>query len=94
MTKEEHRESEKQIEVEANQQKRNLNIKYAMELNTYSKGDKITDHIGTVLIDEITVSNGFLGSMPCCVYYGLDLKKNGEPRNDKRRRGVYGHNVS
>jgi hypothetical protein len=93
MTKEEHREIEKQIEVEANKKKRELNVRYAMELNTYSKGDKVTDHIGTVLIDEIRVSNGSLGGMPCCVYYGLELKKNGEPRKDKSRRGVYGSNV-
>ena len=93
MTKEEYIEAEKQIEVEANKKKRELNVRYAMELNTYSKGDKVTDHVGTVLIDEIRVSSGSLGGMPCCVYYGLELKKNGEPRKDRSRRNVYGSNV-
>jgi hypothetical protein len=93
MTRLEYDDFLKQIQVEATQKKRELNVEYAMSLNAYSKGDKISDHMGDIIIEKIGVSNGFLGSMPQCVYYGLELKKDGKPRKDKRKREVYSSNV-
>lgn len=92
MTKEEYKEAQKKIELEAYKKQRDIDFKYAMSINTYSKGDKVTDKVGTILIDKIVVGLP-LDGMPCCVYYGIELNKNGKPRKNRREREVYGCNV-
>jgi hypothetical protein len=89
MTKEEYLLQEKEIDQNANKLKRDLNVRYAMEQNRYKIGDQVEDHMGIIIVDKIQVSNGSLDSMPCCVYSGLILKKNGEPRKDRSRRNIY-----
>jgi len=57
---------------------------YCDDNNPYKEGDKFTDHIGSIIIEGIRYS---FGENPCCVYYGVELKKDGTPRksNSKRR---------
>lgn len=65
-------------------------INFCKENNPYKIGDVFTDHIGSVKIDKI----GYFISErdPCCIYYGLELKKDGTPRKDLSRRGAYQSN--
>jgi hypothetical protein len=53
--------------------------------NPYKIGDKFTDHIGSIIIEKIKYSHTINGT-PCCVYFGIGLKKDGTPKksNDKR----------
>jgi hypothetical protein len=95
MTKDVYKQRMVQIHKEASDKKEKLIMEYAMCINTHAKGDKITDHMGTIIIEKIRVKGGSSGYeiMPSCVYYGLELKKNGEPRKDKSRRDIYISNV-
>ena len=57
--------------------------------NPYKVGDVFTDHIGSIIIESI--SDHFTGN-PCCVYYGVELKKDGTPRKDGSKRHAYQSN--
>ncbi len=55
--------------------------------NTHKVGDVVTDHIGSVKLHKI--SYYVHSEHPCCIYVGLELKKDGTPRKDGKIRGVY-----
>jgi hypothetical protein len=58
---------------------------YCFSNNPYKVGDKFTDHIGSIIIEEIKYSVISL----CCIYFGIELKKDGTPRKDgSKRRAV------
>lgn len=82
-----------QIEKEANARKMELIKLYASENNNFKVGDIVKDHIGSVFIEKITYTISFSTKFPCCVYYGLELKKDGTPRKDKSKRSVHQENV-
>jgi len=81
-----------QIEREANARKIELIRLYASENNTFKVGDVVKDHIGSIIIEKITYTISSK-KIPCCVYYGLELKKDGTPRKNKSKRSVYQGNV-
>lgn len=70
--------------------KRSILMKeYALANNPYKEGDVFTDHIGSIKIDTIRVA---LGDIPCCVYYGVELKKDGTPVKSGKTRDAYQSN--
>lgn len=83
----------KEIEVEMQARKKRTLIKYADANNTLKIGDKVKDHIGEIIIEKILYSIEYRTGMPKCVYYGFELKKDGEIRKDKSKREVYQQNV-
>lgn len=75
------------IDKEAERQKVIEIKRYCDANNPYKVGDVFTDHIGSVKIEKIKHYISY--SNPCCVYFGLELKKDGNPRNDLRKRDAY-----
>jgi hypothetical protein len=61
--------------------------------NPYKIGDIITDHIGSIKFDELRYSWGGFSSKPTAVYHGLEIRKDGVPKKNGNRRGVYGSNI-
>ena len=63
--------------------------KYCNANNPYKIGDKFTDHAGTIIIEKIGYSNY---TSPCCTYFGVELKKDGNPRKDGSKRIAFQFN--
>ena len=57
--------------------------------NTYKEGDKFTDHIGTIIVEKMRY---YYGNPPCCVYFGVELKKDGTPKKDNNKRQAWQSN--
>ena len=81
----------KQLEKDFNAAKWNLAIEYADSNSIASKGDLVTDHIGTVKVEVVKVS--VMGSLPACIYQGHCYTAKGEPFKKKKIRNVWQGNV-
>jgi hypothetical protein len=62
------------LELQYEEQKRTLIKEYCLANNPYKVGDVFTDHLGSILIDNIKV---YIYDK-CCIYYGVELTKKGE----------------
>lgn len=58
-------------------EKNKIYLEFARANNPYKIGDVVTDHMGALRIEKITVS--VWDSYPSCVYHGVRLTKAGEP---------------
>ena len=71
--------------------KRKLAREYALSNARYKIGDIFTDHIGSIRIELIKAYIFFKN--PECVYYGLELKKDGTtPTKKMQKRDAYQNN--
>lgn len=75
MTREEYKSELDRLEQEFLANKRQLAIKCASDNNTVKVGDIVTDHIGSILVKNIKAGFPSLENLPCCVYDGIELKK-------------------
>ncbi len=82
-----------QIEREALEKRNALSIAFAKANNPHKKGDIIADSTGSIIIEEIKVQRGYNNVLPTCIYYGIELKKDGTPRVRQERRAVYQSNL-
>jgi len=85
------------LEKEFDLKKDNLIKKYCDANNPYKVGDKFTDHMGTILIEKILyyTSTSFQFCLPCCVYFGTELKKDGTPKkNGAKRRASQSNDIN
>lgn len=89
MTLEELRSKENEIKDEFANKVSELRRQYCNENNSYKVGDIFTDHIGSIVIESI---NYRLFENPCCIYYGVELKKDGTPRKDGSKRQAWQSN--
>lgn len=89
MTKQELEEQLKALRVEHDAKREVVMRKFCDANNPYKIGDTFTDHIGSVLVEKILYDYSFT---PCCVYFGLELKKDGTPRKDNNKRKAYQSN--
>lgn len=80
----------KLLEQEYERSKHNLITTYCNANNPYEIGDIFTDHIGSILIEQIGYSGAF--SSYNCKYYGLELKKDGTPKKLGNKRWAYQSN--
>lgn len=88
MTKEEYKERIISIERECTIKKNKLKRECALSNNPYKVGDVVEDHIGKLRIERIGVyTNPW--NLPSCVYYGIELKKDGTPCKRQTNRPVY-----
>lgn len=79
--------------IKAQEKKRHeLYYEYAMANNNVKAADIVTDHIGSVLVDKITVHMGY-GGIPECYYRGVQMTKKGIPFKSGERRFVYVKNL-
>lgn len=84
----------KELEEKYRKEQQHINRIFALNNNPYKIGDIITDHSGTLLIEEIKFKPSYNTELPECVFLGTELKKDGTPklRQDKDRR-VYQSNI-
>lgn len=92
MTPEEYKEKIKSLDEQLELSKGRLAKKYAFSNNDVSKGDFVTDHQGTVLVDMIQVAYGGQ-NLPQCVYSGAEYTKKGKPKKNGNTRGVWQCNL-
>jgi hypothetical protein len=92
MTKQQYDEQMEQLKNEFNEKKKNVMRYYVAANNPYKIGDIVTDHIGTIKIEKITVGQAF-SKYPCAVYFGIELKKNLEPKKSGNKRSVWQTNI-
>tara|TARA_R110000868_G_scaffold348792_1_gene609989 strand:+ start:500 stop:793 length:294 start_codon:yes stop_codon:yes gene_type:complete len=94
MTNEEYKKAYDLIESEFQDKKKQLAATYANSNNPYKIGDVITDHICSIKIDKIKWCYTSWGDNPACmIYYGVELKANGEPTKKQKIRGVHQSNI-
>ena len=88
MKKEQYEKKLKELENKFKEDKKLIQTEYALSNNTYTKGDIFTDHIGKIMVERIDVTVNFMG-IPQCVYFGLELKKDGTPKKSNDKRWAY-----
>ncbi len=83
----EYQQKQKALEREFQIKKSELSTAYALANNSYKIGDIFTDHIGSIRIEAIrtTIHN----YKPTCIYFGLELKKDGTPKKKGEKRDAY-----
>ena len=90
MTLQEYKNRLKESEEKHRAEIRALRIEFALKNATSTKGDIVTDHMGSIRVEAI--SCGSYGD-PQTVYYGIELKKDLTPRKDGAKRWVYQSNL-
>ena len=94
MNKEEYNIELKKLEADFKIQKDKLAHRCAEENNSYKVGDTVTDHIGSILVEKIGTTYGFhYNDIPYSTYFGIELKKNGEPTKKGNKRLVHQINI-
>ena len=94
MTHEEYKLRKKKLEEQYNVDLRWLNREYALSNNKYQVGDIVTDHIGSIKVESISIEDSFGTGIPTCVYTGLELKKDLTPTKKLSKRQVWESNIS
>ena len=74
-----------ELKQEFESKKKEVLIEYCKANNPYNVGDKFTDNIGSIIIENIKYSL----DIPCCVYFGAILKKDGTPKEDTIKRNAW-----
>lgn len=82
----------KELKVEFEQKKERLIKEYVDANNPYTIGDKVTDHANSIIIEKIKYHISLTG-IPCAVYYGPELKKDGTPKKNGNKTYVYQSNL-
>ena len=66
-----------------------LNNLYVRSSNKFSVGDVVTDHLGSILVQELFFGFPLESKVPCAVYRGLVLNNNGSIKKNAPRRTVW-----
>jgi len=61
----------------------------ALSNNPYKIGDVVTDHMGSIKIEQIQFTLGGGKYLPECAYTGIELTKKGEPNKRATKRRIY-----
>jgi hypothetical protein len=77
------------LEEQYERKKHNLQREYCDANNPYKIGDNFTDHIGTIKIERIAYYFSSYGYEPSCIYFGIELKKDGTPKASEKRRKAF-----
>lgn len=89
MNKETLRQKITQLQQEFELKKKEVLRQYCDANNPYKVGDKFTDQIGTIIVEKIRY---FYSNEPCCIYFGVELKKDGTMRKDNKKRQAWQSN--
>jgi hypothetical protein len=88
MTEQQYKQQLTDLQTEYDNRKRELMGTYAFANNPYKAGDVFTDHIGSIKIERIRPALSGV-ELPCCVYTGLILKKDGTPTKKMESRSAW-----
>ncbi len=78
------------LNIEVNNKKRELKMKYALSHSTVKIGDMITDHLGSIIVESILLNNA---NEPSCIYKGINLLKSGKVSKRQKKRYLYQVNL-
>lgn len=81
-----------ELKVEFELKKTKLVKEYVDSNNPYKIGDKVTDHVCSIIIEKIKYHISLDGT-PCAVYYGSELKNDGTPKKNGNKTYVYQINL-
>lgn len=91
MTEEEYKKIIKELEDSHEKAVKKIQREFAFSNKKHEKGDILKDGRVSIIVDEIKW--GFKGyfneGLPCCIYIGRVLKKDGKPRKDGLTDRVY-----
>jgi hypothetical protein len=93
MTKEEYDKKLESIAKRYNTEINQLKKEYALTNNTVKLGDVITDHMGSIKVDNISITMTFSNKYPICLYSGIEILKSGKPSKRGSIRNVYQSNL-
>lgn len=93
MTKEEYIKALEVLRKTAKLKEKQLHNEFALSNSSVKVGDIVTDHIGSVRVQAITTTIPLCSPLPCCVYLGEVLNKNGKESKRKQSREVYQCNI-
>ena len=82
----------RELKFEFELKKTKLIKEYVDANNPYKIGDKVTDHVCSIIIEKIKYHMSLSG-FPCAVYYGPELKKDGTPKKNGNKTYVYQSNL-
>jgi len=66
---------------------------YALSHNKVKIGDIITDHIGCIKVDSISVTKIYGSTLPLCAYHGEEYTKKGVAKKNGNNRVVWQSNL-
>jgi vacuolar-type H+-ATPase subunit F/Vma7 len=92
MTLQEYKDKLQEIKNETTKKEQTLAIEYAKANNPYKVGDIVTDHIGSVIVEKMNYTIT-LNNIPCVVYVGSELSKDGTKKKKNSVRNVYQTNL-
>lgn len=88
MTKEEYQKRQQELYKEYDDKVRQLNAEFAIDNNPYKTGDIFRDHIGYIEIEKIDIGKNNEG-LPCCIYFGPELKVDLTPKKNGAKRNAW-----
>jgi hypothetical protein len=89
MTKDEYKSKFDEINNDCQLKLKSLAKEYAISNNPYKIGDVVTDHMGSIKIEQIQFTLGGGKYIPECAYTGIELTKKGEPNKRGTKRRIY-----
>ena len=92
MTIQEYKEKQKELKAEYTKKEQALDIEFANANNLHKVGDIVTDHVGSIEVERISYGYSIL-SIPCVIYIGTELKKDGTKKKNNSVRSVYSTNL-
>jgi hypothetical protein len=93
MTQEEYKSKFDEINNDFQLKLKSLAKEYAISNNPYKIGDVVTDHMGSIKIEQIQFTLGGGKYLPECAYTGIELTKKGEPNKRGTKRRIYLSNL-
>lgn len=93
MTFEDYKDKLNELRSEFSIKEDELMKEYVKSNDPYNIGDNFTDHIGTILIEKKYYGTPGLSNKPCVVYYGAELKKDGTPKKNGKKRKAWQSNA-
>jgi hypothetical protein len=93
MTPEEYKQKLLELDYEFEDRKYKLQKEFALSNNPHPIGTIVTDHIGSLKIEKIRTTKTLANSLPQCVYFGIELKKDGTPMKKQTGRGAWQENI-
>ncbi len=97
MDKDEYYKAQKQLHDKFEKDRFSLAKEYALEKNSYGIGDIVYDHMGAIKIEHISIRSGDFyrigGTLPYCIYYGPELKKDLTPKQNGHKRELHQINI-
>ena len=92
MTLQEYKDKLQEIKNETTKKEQTLAIEYAKANNPHKIGDIVTDHVGSVIVEKMNYTMTF-NNIPCVVYVGSELNKDGTKKKKNSVRNVYQNNL-